>query len=171
MRYVILIATLAVSAHAQYCGLIGSMIHGEDRDRTFLGIISFNEYGAQSIRNAYGTYGSKYQTNSIFNQYGTFGSEYSQYSPWNRYATSPPLIARFAEDDSTVIFQAVLSANPYATTPTGFTSPLPVVHPTNLMAFLATGECVTTAIARRPATRRGQVMRGKVDVLGRLRHK
>lgn len=53
---------------------------------TFLGNINTNRFDANSLKNQFGVYGSKYNSASIFNQYGEYGSPYGANSPYNRYA-------------------------------------------------------------------------------------
>lgn len=67
------------------------------------------EYGANSINNLYGTYGSEYSATSIRNNYGQYGSPYSSYSACNPYASSPPLV--FNEDGS--VYYGELTLNQY----------------------------------------------------------
>lgn len=74
--------------------LQGSMIFGQDDDRTYLGAIDFTSPSSESIFNEYSTYGSEYSSASIWNEHGTFGSEYSSYSPFNEYTSTPPIIVK-----------------------------------------------------------------------------
>lgn len=39
------------------------------QDGQFLGMLSSNKYQSDSVKNKYGSYGSKYSSTSIFNQY------------------------------------------------------------------------------------------------------
>ena len=71
----------------------GAKVYAADDDRKFLGTIE-NEFGAKSIFNDYGSYGSKYSTTSIWNDYGTYGSKFSLYSPFNSFSSSPPIIVK-----------------------------------------------------------------------------
>ena len=67
-------------------------IYGGKSYDVYLGCLNCNPYDANSIWNAYGTYGSVYSSNSIWNAYGTYGSNYNSYSPWNAYSNDPPVI-------------------------------------------------------------------------------
>jgi hypothetical protein len=60
--------------------------------KTFLGVLTSDKYGSDSVYNAYGTYGNKYASNSIWNEYGNYGSEYSTTSAFNDYTSTPPII-------------------------------------------------------------------------------
>lgn len=50
------------------------------------------EFGADSINNEFGVYGSQFSSTSIRNQFGTYGSEFSSFSPCNRFAGNPPRV-------------------------------------------------------------------------------
>jgi hypothetical protein len=41
---------------------------------------------------------NKFNSNSIWNAYGTYGSEYNTMSPWNKYSNDPPVIVDKAGD-------------------------------------------------------------------------
>lgn len=90
-------------------------------DGQFLGSISSNEYGADSIMNPYGTYGNKYSATSIFNDYGRYGGKYSSYSPFNAYTHTPPQIYIGSQ------FIAYLTVNQFLS---------PRVSPYSLIAYL-----------------------------------
>ncbi|KRE70840.1 stalk domain-containing protein [Paenibacillus sp. Soil750] len=60
--------------------------------KKYLGILTADKYGLDSVFNEYGTYGSKYGLNSIWNEYGDYGSKYSLKSAFNDYTTTPPII-------------------------------------------------------------------------------
>jgi hypothetical protein len=57
--------------HSQDLHLYGGQGHDE-----YLGCLNCNAY----------------DSNSIWNAYGTYGSEYNSYSPWNRYSSTPPVV-------------------------------------------------------------------------------
>ena len=61
-------------------------------DGKYLGRLSSNPYGLDSVSNPYGRYGSPYSPDSINNQFGKYGSPYSPYSVTNPFASSPPKI-------------------------------------------------------------------------------
>lgn len=61
-------------------------------DGQFLGKLTLNQYGSESISNSYGSYGSPYSSTSIKNQYSQYGSPYSSLSPFNQYSSTPPTI-------------------------------------------------------------------------------
>lgn len=67
-------------------------LYGGTSHDVYLGCLNCNAFDNNSIWNAYGTYGSKYNTTSIWNKYGTYGSEYNSLSPWNRYSLTPPVV-------------------------------------------------------------------------------
>ena len=55
----------------------------------FLGKLTASKYGADSIANSYGKYGSTTGQESIWNAYSKFGGKFSARSPWNSYARKP----------------------------------------------------------------------------------
>ena len=57
-----------------------------------LGVITQNEFAANSILNEFGKYGGEFSATSIFNQFGKYGGEFSQLSPFNQFTTTPPQI-------------------------------------------------------------------------------
>jgi hypothetical protein len=71
------------------------------------GNYSANEYDPNSTSNPYGA-GSPYGANSINNQYGRYGSKYSNESVNNPYATQAPKLY-----DSQGNYHGRLSSNPY----------------------------------------------------------
>lgn len=60
--------------------------------KTFLGMLTSDKYGSDSVYNTYGTYGNKYASSSIWNEYGIYGSKYSTTSAFNDYTSTPPII-------------------------------------------------------------------------------
>jgi hypothetical protein len=60
--------------------------------KTFLGVLTSNQYDSDGVFNTYGDYGSKYSQTSIWNEYGDYGSKYSTDSAFNEYTSSPPII-------------------------------------------------------------------------------
>lgn len=68
------------------------MIFGGDDHKVYLGCLSCSEFATDSVRNSFGTSGSRYSNESIFNVYGQYGGEYSGNSPCNKYASNPPAI-------------------------------------------------------------------------------
>ena len=75
------------------------------------------EFGANSINNTVGTYGSEYSSTSMRNSYSQYGSPYSAYSACNEYASTPP---RVYNSDKSQYFGA-LTLNSYA--PQAITTP------------------------------------------------
>ena len=61
-------------------------------DGQTLGVITQNQFAANSILNEFGKYGNKFSATSIFNQFGKYGGEFSQLSPFNQFTTTPPQI-------------------------------------------------------------------------------
>ena len=61
-------------------------------DGQFLGKLSLNIYDAESISNAYGSFGSLFSSTSIKNRFSQYGSIYSSLSPFNIYTSTPPTI-------------------------------------------------------------------------------
>lgn len=139
----IFLFVLSISVHAQYCGLIGYYLFGQDKGSgsigTYLGLISSNPYLTESIMNEYGSYGSSYSSNSIFNQYSRFGGDYGLYSPFNDYSINPPLILDFNSVTGEFFKVGVLSQNSFAMGGT-------VYDPNVLIATLASGTCVDNYI-------------------------
>ncbi|MBK6899547.1 MAG: hypothetical protein IPH09_09855 [bacterium] len=62
------------------------------QDGQYLGRLSTNKYGPESVSNPYGVYGSQYSPTSVNNPYSKYGSEYSPLSATNPFATKPPVI-------------------------------------------------------------------------------
>ena len=67
------------------------------------------EYGADSINNQYGSYGSEYSSTSIRNEYSQYGSPYNSYSACNQYAPQPPRVY----DSSGLVYYGELTLNQY----------------------------------------------------------
>lgn len=61
-------------------------------DGTYLGLATSDQFGADSVCNEFGTYGSKFQTNSIFNEFGTYGSEFQTQSAYSQFTSTPPAL-------------------------------------------------------------------------------
>ncbi len=58
----------------------------------FLGMLSSNQYDANSISNLHGMYGGQYGLYSISNPHGMYGGQHGLYSPYNSYCLNPPII-------------------------------------------------------------------------------
>jgi hypothetical protein len=50
------------------------------------------EFGADSINNQFGRYGSQFSSTSIRNQFSQYGSQFSTYSSCDQFATNPPKV-------------------------------------------------------------------------------
>jgi hypothetical protein len=74
----------------------------------FLGTLSSNPYGSDSVSNPYGAYGSVYSPSSINNPYGPYGSPYGPLSVNNPYTVDAPRL--YAADGT---YLGKLSANRY----------------------------------------------------------
>lgn len=68
------------------------LLFGGKNHDVFLGCLNCKQSDQASIWNAYGKYGSKYESNSIWNRYGTYGSKYDDSSPWNAYSSEAPVV-------------------------------------------------------------------------------
>ena len=68
----------------------GGLVYGDDGQ--FLGVINDNQFDANSLANAFGTYGSKFSTYSIWNEFGTYGSAFSSLSAYNPFTSTPPKV-------------------------------------------------------------------------------
>ncbi|QJB32554.1 hypothetical protein HF329_14970 [Chitinophaga oryzae] len=88
---VILIVLLVLSGLTTF-GQQALHIYGGKGHDVYLGCLNCDNYNANSVWNAYGTYGSRYNAKSIWNSYGDYGSEYSSTSPFNPYAGDPPVV-------------------------------------------------------------------------------
>lgn len=86
--------------------LVPSLARAEDDG--YLGRLSTNRYGSQSIGNPNTRYGSPYSSQSVNNPYGTYGSPYSSRSATNPYATNTPKI--YGSDGR---YLGKLSSNPH----------------------------------------------------------
>jgi len=82
--------TLITTAEDLVTLLEGCLIVANDGQP--LGVITQNEFAANSILNEFGKYGSEFSATSIFNHFGKYGSEFSQLSPFNEFTTTPPQI-------------------------------------------------------------------------------
>ncbi len=60
--------------------------------KTFLGILTSNEFESDGVFNEFGTYGSKFSSDSIWNEFGDYGSKFSSESAFNKFASEPPII-------------------------------------------------------------------------------
>lgn len=90
-------------------------------DGTNLGTVSRNSLDPDSIVNAFGRFGSKFNNQTILNPYGAYGSPYGQFSPYNEYSSTPPSLIKHGRQIGT------LSANPY----------IPgAIHPDTLLKWL-----------------------------------
>lgn len=86
--------------------LVPALVRAEDDG--YLGRLSTNRYGSQSIGNLNGAYGSPYRSRSVTNPDGAYGSPYSSRSATNPYATNTPKI--YGSDGR---YLGKLSSNPY----------------------------------------------------------
>lgn len=83
-------ATASASASSGLQRLEGCEIVADDG--TFLGVISKNSLGSESIANSLGRHGSSLSRTSIFNSLGPYGSSLSRQSPFNSLTSTPPSI-------------------------------------------------------------------------------
>jgi hypothetical protein len=165
LRIILVVLFSVAGASGQYCNLVGAMIVGQDKDYSFLGMVSFNQYDTASIMNPYGNYGSKFSATSIFNTFGDFGSQFSDVSPMNKFANKPPAIVAVVGGE--VYLLGMLSLNKFALPPAEFSGSAPVIDPEDLVGFLKFGSCQVVAarnLIRPKMSKRG----GPVfDLLGR----
>ena len=70
--------------------LEGAVIVADDGQ--FLGKITINSIGHNSVLNSIGPYGSQISGTSIFNSIGRYGGEISRLSPFNSITSTPPKI-------------------------------------------------------------------------------
>ena len=101
----VLLIVSSFFARAQSTALL---LYGGPGHETFLGCLNCGAYNDGSVCNAYGKYGSPYQSEGIWNAYGTYGSKYSTQSPWYKYSSDAPVVV-----DKEGKFYGYLSANPY----------------------------------------------------------
>lgn len=87
----IVVVTAAPAAGVTLLVLDGraSLIAG---DGAYLGIVSSNRFGSDSICNRFGKYGSQFSSTSVRNPFGRYGSPYSSHSAYNAYTSTPPAI-------------------------------------------------------------------------------
>ena len=82
----------------------------------FLGCLGCSSFDSDSVCNRYGK-GNRYASNSIFNAFGTYGNRFNTSSPWNRYSTNksvPVLVDRSGN------FYGYLTINTYRSDAVGF---------------------------------------------------
>ncbi len=106
MRILLLFFILGWSLTRTYCQTLH--IYGGANQEEYLGCLNCDRFNANSIWNAYGTYGSRYNANSIWNPYGTYGSQFNSYSPWNAYSSEAPILV-----DKQGNFYGYFTVNPY----------------------------------------------------------
>ena len=83
----------------------------------FLGCLTCSEYDSGSVRNVYGSYGSKYSSTSVANPYSQYGGKYSDEGACNPYATTPPVVVDRAGN-----YYGELTMNRYSVKRTRITS-------------------------------------------------
>jgi hypothetical protein len=76
-------------------------------DGTFLGRVSRNSLGNDSLTNEFGPYGNPYSASSIFNNFGQYGNSFSPHAPGNEFSRTPP---RFVKGGRVI---AYLTANQF----------------------------------------------------------
>jgi hypothetical protein len=87
------ISTVTINASAApVASDISLYLFGGINNSVYLGCLTCNQFNAESICNAFGTYGSSFSSSSIWNQFGTYGSPFQTFSPWNSFSNSGPLI-------------------------------------------------------------------------------
>ncbi len=62
------------------------------QDGAYLGVVSSDQYAAESICNQYGQFGSPYAAKSVWNKYAQYGGTYASNGAYNPMAQKPPLI-------------------------------------------------------------------------------
>jgi hypothetical protein len=58
----------------------------------FFTCVFCTEFGADSINNEFGRYGSQFSSTSMRNEFSQYGSEFSTYSACNQFASTPPRV-------------------------------------------------------------------------------
>ncbi len=67
-------------------------LYGGENFDFYLGELNTNSFQANSIWNAYGTYGNKFSESSIWNKFCSYGGSLNTNSPFNSYCSNPPAI-------------------------------------------------------------------------------
>lgn len=62
------------------------------QDGVYLGVVSSDQYAAESICNQYGQFGSPYAAKSVWNKYAQYGGTHASNGAYNSMAQNPPLI-------------------------------------------------------------------------------
>lgn len=62
------------------------------QDGVYLGVVSSDQYAAESICNQYGQFGSPYAAKSVWNKYAQYGGTYASNGAYNPMAQKPPLV-------------------------------------------------------------------------------
>ena len=73
----------------------GLYVWGGPNYTQYLGVFTCvfcTEFGAESINNQFGNYGSQFSSTSIRNQFSQYGSQFSTYSACNQFASTPPRV-------------------------------------------------------------------------------
>ena len=95
-------------SYSDYKTALRQVVSDQAGSGTYLGELSTNTYGSNSVSNPYGSYGSSYSSSSINNPYSTYGNPYSSHSVTNPYATDTPKL--YGSDGT---YLGKLSSNPY----------------------------------------------------------
>jgi hypothetical protein len=82
------------------------LLYGGADHQTFLGCVNCSQFGADSICNQFGRFGSEFQSDSIWNMFGTYGSKFNSSSPWNQFSQGSVVIV-----DQNGGFYGYLTAN------------------------------------------------------------
>ena len=61
-------------------------------DGTYLGVVSSNRFGADSVCNEFGGHGSPFAAESVRNEFGAYGSPFASMSAYNQFTSTPPAI-------------------------------------------------------------------------------
>ena len=112
----------------QFLAEIDGMAQLWSANGQFLGLLSSNQYDANSISNFHGIYGSPHGLYSIRNLYGMYGGEYGLYSPYNPYCLNPPII--FYQGQAVLM----VTRNTYVVA-----NGLPIIDPDFLLGMYAQG--------------------------------
>ncbi len=71
----------------------GARVFSDEDEPTFLGTVT-DEFGANSIFNEFGSYGSEFASKSIWNDFGKYGGQFSTHSPFNAFSSRPPILLK-----------------------------------------------------------------------------
>lgn len=97
------------------------MLFGGQGHDVYLGCLSCDDYGTESLCNSNGKYGNNFSTDSIFNEFSSFGNKYATASPWNKFSSANDVPVLVTADGD---FYGYFTINEYRHNAVGFATDL-----------------------------------------------